>query len=365
MTISLRQRLVLMTVAIASVTLAGVAIFSRSVATLEINAHSLRRGAPIVTRPGTPLDTRPADPRTVTNVDEIQRTVNRYLLFALLIALAFALTAALSLSRFVLRPLHALTDSAAGIAEGRFDQRIPQEGRDDIGKLAVTFNTLADQLAHTEQLRRNLVGDISHELRTPLTRMRCQVEAMQDGVAPPTPEALRQINYEIRVLERLVDDLQDLSLSDAGQLKVNPTPLRIDELIRAVTVNLAVEFDLAPNLPPVLADARRVRQVLRNLLDNALRHAPADSTVTISARRQSTMIEVRVQDGGPTIPPEQLGLVFERFHQPDSPSHRADGGTGLGLAIVKHLVQAHGGRVWAESAPGEGATLIFTLPTIA
>ena len=296
---------------------------------------------------------------------EVRRSVNRSLLFAVLFAFAFALVAALALSRYILRPIRALTAAAARIAEGRFDQRVPQQGRDEIGSLAVTFNAMADRLAHTEQLRRNMVGDISHELRTPLTRMQCQVEAMQDGLAPATPEALRHIHEQIRVLERLVGDLQDLSLSDAGQLKLNPAPLRIDEMIRAVAKPQPIELDLAPNLPPVLADARRIRQILQNLIDNALRYGPEDATVTITARRQGTVIEIRVQDHGPGIPPEHLALIFERFHRVDDSRARSTGGTGLGLAIVKQLVVAHGGRVWAESALGEGTTLIFTLPTIA
>jgi two-component system, OmpR family, sensor histidine kinase BaeS len=434
MRISLRLRFVLVTMAIAGVTLAGIALFSRFVALQQIervtaspprprrDPESLRipllvhwnqmrswagvlpllerlagdssslllvsaeghtiaawpprtaagesrgivlRGAPAVSLPGATLYILPAEPAADSSRPDVRRSVNRSLLFAGLFAFAFALVAALALSSYILRPMRALIAAAARIAEGRLDQRIPQQGSDEIGSLAVTFNTMADRLAHTEQLRRNVVGDISHELRTPLTRMQCQVEAMQDGLAPATPEALRHVHEQIRVLERLVCDLQDLSLSDAGQLKLNPVPLRIDEIICAVAQPQPVALDLAPNLPPVLADARRIRQILQNLIDNALRHGPGDANVTITARRQGTAIEIRVQDHGPGIPPEQLPLIFERFHRLDDARARATGGTGLGLAIVKQLVVAHGGRVWAESPQGEGATLIFTLPTIA
>jgi two-component system sensor histidine kinase BaeS len=329
------------------------------------NRRMVLRGAPGVGLPGATLYILPAEPAADTSHSQVQNSVNRSLLLALLFAFAFALIAALVLSRYILRPMRALTAAAGRIAEGRFDQRVPLHGRDEIGSLAVIFNTMADRLAHSEQLRRTMVGDISHELRTPLTRMQCQVEAIQDGLAPSTPEAFRHIHEQIRILERLVDDLQDLSLSDAGQLKLNPAPLRIDEMIRSVAASQPVQLDLSPNLPPVLIDSRRIRQVLQNLIDNALRRCPEDATVTITARRQHTQIEIRVQDRGAAIPPEQLALLFERHHRVDDSRTRATGGTGLGLAIVKQLVVAHGGRVWAESAPGEGATLIFTLPTIA
>ena len=255
---------------------------------LEINSRTasgesrriVLRGAPGVSLPGATLYILPAEPAADSSRGEVRRSVNRSLLFAVLFAFAFALIAALVLSRYVLRPIRALTAAAARIAEGRFDQRVPLQGRDEIGSLAVTFNTMADRLAHTEQLRRNMVGDISHELRTPLTRMQCQVEAMQDGLAPATPEALRHIHEQIRVLERLVDDLQDLSLSDAGQLKLNPVPVRIDELIRALAGTQPIELDLAPNLPPVLADRAAFARSSQNLIDNALRYGPDDAAVT-------------------------------------------------------------------------------------
>jgi signal transduction histidine kinase len=329
------------------------------------NRRIVLRGAPGVELPGATLYILPAEPPAGSSNTDVRRSVNRSLLFAVLFAFSFALIAALVLSRYILRPIRALTAAAAQVAEGRFDQRVPQKGRDEIGSLAVAFNAMADRLAHTEQLRRNMVGDISHELRTPLTRMQCQVEAIQDGLAPATPETLGQIHEQIRALERLVGDLQDLSLSDAGQLKLNPAPLRVDEIIRAVAAPQQISLDFAPNLPPVLADARRMRQILQNLIDNALRYGPEDATVTITARRQGTVVEIRVRDRGPGIPPEHLALIFGRFHRVDDSRARSTGGTGLGLAIVKQLVVAHGGRVWAESAQGEGTTVIFTLPTIA
>ena len=325
----------------------------------------LLRGPPQLALPGATLYILPAERAGSTSQSEIRRTVNRSLLLAVLFAFSAALVAALLLSRYILRPIGALTAAAGQIAEGRYDQRVPAQGSDEIGSLAATFNSMADRLARTEQLRRNMVGDISHELRTPLTRMQCQVEAIQDGLAPGTPEALQQLHDQILHLDRLVDDLQDLSLSDAGQLKLTPVPVRVEDVIRDVAAGRPIELDLAPDLPPVLADRRRVRQILENLIDNALRYSPEGAPIRISTAGQPGAIEIRVQDRGPGIPPEHLALIFERFHRIDDSRSRATGGTGLGLAIVRHLVEAHGGRVRAESSSGHGATLIFTLPTLA
>lgn len=329
------------------------------------NRRLVLRGAPGVALPGATLYILPAEAEEASGRRAVYRSLDRSLLFAVLFAFGFALLAALVLSRYILRPIHALTAAAGQLAQGRIDQRVVEKSAAEIGALALSFNAMADRLAHTEQLRRNMVGDISQELRTPLTRLQCQVEAIQDGLAPATPEALGHIHEQIRILERLLDDLQDLSLSDAGQLKVNPAPLRLDDLIRALAASHPIALDLDRSLPPVLADSRRVRQILQNLIDNALLYGPEGGTIEIAARRVNTMVEIRVRDSGPGIPSEQLSLIFERFHRADNSRARAAGGTGLGLAIVKHLVLAHGGSVRAESEPGSGTTLIFTLPTIA
>jgi len=326
------------------------------------------RGSPRVPVPDATLYILPVETADATERSEISRNVNRTLFYAVLFAFAAALLAAVMLSRYVLRPVSALTTVAGEIAEGRYDQRVPAQGRDEIGRLAASINTMGDRLAHTEQLRRNMVGDISHELRTPLTRLQCQVEAIQDGLAPATLDALRQLHAQILHLGRLVDDLQDLSLSDAGQLKLTPVPLQLDalirEMVREFALDVPVQLALAPDLPPVLADRRRIRQIFENVISNAIRSSPQGAQIHISAVHLQREIEVRVQDAGPGIPPEHLSLVFERFHQVDDSRTRSTNGSGLGPAIVKLLVEAHGGRVRAENSR-VGTTLIFTLPTIA
>jgi signal transduction histidine kinase len=290
----------------------------------ELAQSHITLDSPRVALPGATLYLLPVESPGAELRSEITRNLNRSLLLAVLLAFTAALIAALLLSRFILRPVRALTAAAGEIAEGR--------------------------LAHAEQRRRDMAGDISRELRTPLTRLQCQLEAIQDGLAPATPDALHQLHDQILQLDRLVDDLKDLSLSDAGQLKLTPVTIRLDILICEVAEGRPIALDIAANLPPVLADQRRLRQVLENLIANALRYSPEGSSIGIAALHRSREIEVRVQDRGPGTAPEHLALLFD---------------TGLGLAIVKHLVEAHGGRVRAESSPGAGTTLIFTLPTLA
>lgn len=301
---------------------------------------------------------------------EVRAAVNRSLLHAVLVAFGAAILATLLLARYILRPVHALTAAAGRIAEGDFAQRVPVASRDEIGSLAHSFNSMADRLARTEQLRRNLVNDVSHELRTPLTRMRCQVEAIQDGLSPATPESIGGLHEQLLALERLVDDLQDLALSDAGQLKLTMAPVRLEGVIRSVADaarpmadgrGVTIQTEVPPDLPAVRADERRVRQILDNLLGNALRHAPGGSRVVIAARALSGAVEISVTDSGPGIPPEQVELVFERFYRVDDSRTRATGGSGLGLAIVKQLVEAQGGTVSVASTPGSGSTFRFTL----
>ena len=319
--------------------------------------------------------------------------VNRSLLLAAGVAglVALALTAALS--RGILGPIEALTAAARAMEQGDLSQRVQVRSRDELGVLAHAFNAMADGLARIEQLRRQLVTDVAHELRTPLTNIRGYLEALRDGVAAPTPELIGSLHDEALLLNRLVNDLQDLALAEAGQLRLDRRPVELAPLIEQAVgalgpalaeKDLRIATELPAALPEIYADAERIGQVLRNLLANAITHTPAGGSISIAAKcldRGWTMedggfatmvpcstlyrpsfILVSVADTGPGIAPEQLGLVFERFFRADPSRARATGGAGLGLAIVRQLVEAHGGQVWAESAPGQGATFLFTLP---
>jgi signal transduction histidine kinase len=298
-------------------------------------------------------------------------SVNRSLLVAIGTAGLVALFLTLLLSRSLLRPIGALTSAAQAMEKGDLSQRVAVETQGEIGELARAFNAMADGLARLEQLRRNMVTDIAHELRTPLSNVRGYLEALRDGVIQPTPETIASLHEEAMLLNRLVDDLQELALVEAGQLNLVRQPVQVGDVVeRAVQLlepnarekGLGIELCLAEDLPVIEADAERLGQVIRNLLDNALTNTPAGGEIRVSARAHDGQVEVSVQDTGRGIAPEHLPYVFERFYRADQSRTRSTGGSGLGLAIVKQLVEAHGGQVWIESQPGKGTTVTFTSP---
>jgi signal transduction histidine kinase len=232
-------------------------------------------------------------------------------------------------------------------------------------------NALSNSVSVSEQLRRHMVSDIAHELRTPLTNIRGYLEAIRDGVLTPQPAVVDSLYEETMLLNRLVEDLQDLALVEAGQLRLERQPIAVADVIektvaamqsRASEAGPSLATEIPADLPQVQADPERVGQVLRNLLSNALHHTPPEGHIGVCARSVPEGVEVAVADTGTGIPPEQAPYVFERFYRADPSRDRATGGAGLGLAIVKQLVEAHGGRVWLESEPGHGTTVHFTLP---
>lgn len=269
-------------------------------------------------------------------------------------------------------PLRKLTEAAQGIASGDLNQRVDIRSKDELGELGQAFNQMAQNLARAETLRRNMVADIAHELRTPLSVIQGSVEAILDGVFEPTRENVQSIHKETVLLSRLVDDLRELALAEAGQLRIEQEESNLAALIersvagishRARENGVTLTTDLSPHLPLVPADPQRIGQVLSNLLDNALRYTPSGREITVRATKTEGMVQVDVTDQGPGLARGELSLVFERFYRGDRARSRATGGAGLGLAIVKQLVEAHGGKVWAESGKGdEGATFSFTLP---
>lgn len=306
----------------------------------------------------------------VLDRDRMRRGVSSGLALALAIGGALALVLILTLSRAVLRPVRDLTAAARRMARGDLSTRVVTGARDEIGQLARSFNAMADALGLQETLRRNLVSDVAHELRTPLTNLRCQIEALEDGLAQPDAATLRSLREETLLLARLVEDLQQLSLAEAGALRLTLEPLAPADLVEsaltasrsaAAVAGVTLESKVPP-LSQVMADRERVAQVLRNLLTNALQHTPAGGSVTLRARSVDGAVEFAVCDTGPGIPAEHLALVFERFHRVDPSRARATGGAGLGLAIVRRLVEVHGGTVRAESEVGKGASFSFTLP---
>jgi signal transduction histidine kinase len=300
------------------------------------------------------------------------QSVRDSILLAGAIALIIALGLGILFVRRLARPLAELRVAAEQISQGRSPPRVHITSSDELGRLGQTFNQMAESLQRSEELRRQLILDIAHELRNPLMIQQSHVELLLDNVVPPTPEQLQTIYEQNLLLGRLVRDLQLLALADAGELQIVRVPTQFREILQRVIAHIhptleekqiALEAQIADDLPTVAVDPQRIEQVLLNLLDNACRYTPLGEKVVLSASREDGAVHVSVRDGGPGIAPEDLPHIFERFYRGDKSRARSSGGTGLGLAIAKALVEAHGGRIWAENAPQGGACFHFTVPT--
>jgi signal transduction histidine kinase len=312
-----------------------------------------------------------AQPTRLSPEDLFKRSVNRALLFAVVAGGLTTVVLAYLLSRRILGPIEALTAAARKLEAGDLDQRVALSGRDEIGQLGHAFDAMAGSLSRQNRLRRHMVTDIAHELRTPLSNVRGYLEALRDGVVEATPQLLDSVYEEAMLLSHLVDELQDLALAEAGQLSLSLQPVAVSDVLEqavraadatATAKGVALALRLPAGLPVVSADAKRLGQVLRNLIANALRHTPAGGQVTVAAETQGRSVRVSVCDTGEGIAPQHLPFVFERFYRADRSRARTTGGAGIGLTIVKQFVEAHGGAVEAESQPGRGTTFRFTLP---
>jgi signal transduction histidine kinase len=306
-----------------------------------------------------------------TSVGEMIRTVNRFLLLGALLAIAAATVVTIILSRRISRPVQELTVAAKRLGEGDFSHRVQFRDRGEIGELASTFNTMAESLERAEKLRKNMVTDVAHELRTPLSNIRGQLEAIDDRLIQPDSSTLSSIYEEALLISRLVDDLQELTLAEAGKLRLVRREEDIKLLIqRAVTTvhsvaaahKITLNKDLPDHLPSCKIDAQRIEQVLHNLLNNAILHTPEGGTITVAAKHVDRHVEISVSDTGSGIPEEDLPNIFERFYRVDRSRTRATGGSGLGLTISKGLVEAHGGSIHVESTRGKGSRFWFTIP---
>ena len=300
--------------------------------------------------------------------------INSSLWLAGFVAALVALALGLLFARQISSPIRTLTAAARRLGAGDVDQRVPVRGRrDELGELAEAFNSMAEAVGRQEMLRRQMAAAIAHELRNPLAIIQANLEAMLDGIRPLSAEEVADVHRETQLLSRLVTDLRDLSLVETGQLPlrkeltdlsalVHTSVARFSSQAEEKSVRLTVEA--SEDSPRADVDQDRVDQVLGNLLDNALRHTPSGGEVMVRLQPDARRGEVRVnvRDTGPGIPEEHLPNVFERFYRADLARTRTDGGSGIGLAVVKQLVEAHGGRVWAESQPGKGATFSFVLP---
>ncbi len=325
----------------------------------------------------TPFGTIFADPRPAANgpgteeVSALATSINWYLGWGGLLALAVAGLLTFLLSRRILAPVEALGSAARGLGRGDLSRRVEVRSKDEFGELAEAFNSMADDLTQAEQLRRNLVADVAHELRTPLSNIRGYLEAMRDGVLKPDAATLNSIYEETLLLDRIISDLHELAMVEAGQLTLLRQPYDLADLVKrgvaavrpaAEAKKLAVLVDIPPR--PVVADIdpERIGQVLRNLLSNAIAYTPEGGNVSVTLTEEGEQLQVSVTDTGPGIPPEALPYVFERFYRVDKSRTRATGGAGLGLTIAKRLVELHGGAIEVQSEPGKGSCFTFTVP---
>jgi len=340
----------------------------------RLSASTLAQGTPLNLdgRPiGTLLIIHSADVALDVAGQAFLRQVQTSLVWAALLAVLLALALGLLVTRLLTAPLAHLTQAATSIAHGDLQQHVAIRGTDEIGKLGEAFNRMAASLVEAETLRKNLVADVAHELRTPLTIIQGNLQAILDGVYPLAPGQIAGIYDETRLLTRLVDDLHDLALADAGKLRLDRAPVDPVALAQSAIehftpaaegAGVRLELRAHGKVGPVEGDADRLAQVLRNLLGNALRHTPAGGLVTVQVRQLADQVQLQVADTGSGISPEDLPHIFDRFYRSDKSRSRPGGGAGLGLAIARQLVSAHGGQIEVESTPGEGTTFTVTLP---
>jgi signal transduction histidine kinase len=297
--------------------------------------------------------------------------VRRMLWIGALAALGVALIAGGFLFRSITAPLRELTAASEAIAEGDLSVRADVRGHDEVAQLADAFNSMAGSLARMEEARRNQTADIAHELRTPLTVLQGTLEAMLDGVYPADRENLQAALIQTRTLSRLIEDLRILALADAGKLHLEKDIVTLESFLKGVVEayqpqakaeGIALALETPTGLPVVSADRDRLAQVMGNLLSNTLQYVPEGGHVGVEAEGGGREVVVRVKDDGPGVPPEDLPHVFERFWRADPARRQATGGSGLGLSIARYIVEAHGGRMWAEETPGGGLTVAFLLP---
>jgi signal transduction histidine kinase len=307
---------------------------------------------------------------------ELEASFRESVINALALAGIAAVLAAAAISWLVsnriVSPLQALVDLSRRIAGGHYEQRLHLDTDDELAELVESFNQMAASLAETETMRQQLLGDVTHELNTPLASIKGYMEGLQDGVLPATPATFQLVHREASRLQRLVQDLQELSQAEAGQIGLRIDACQPRSVIEPVVERMRPQFRekgitlhiaLPDDLPAVRADSDRAAQVLTNLLGNALQYTPAGGEVTVAAAGEGQHVRFTVADTGIGLAPDDLERIFQRFYRVDKSRSRASGGSGIGLTVARYLVEAQGGEIYAESAgTGQGSRFAFTLP---
>ena len=269
------------------------------------------------------------------------------------------------------RPLGQIFSAIDSVAEGDLSVRVPEDNSPQFQELINRFNKMVSELERAEQQRRNLTADIAHELRTPLHIIQGNLEGIIDGVYKPTNEHINNTLDETKLLARLVNDLQTLSLAEAGQLPLHPTRFLLADLMEdltsgfsahAASLGISLNSNVADPSKEITADYDRLNQVLSNLISNAIRHTPQRGTISIESETIQNGIRIKVKDTGSGIPAEDIPFIFDRFWRADKSRTREGAShSGLGLAIAKQLIHAHGGTIEVSSKINEGTTFIIEL----
>ena len=302
-------------------------------------------------------------------VNEIGLALNFRAGFRAGVAAVIALGMVQLMARGMTSPLRSMERAATAMASGDLTKRVSVRSADEVGRLAVAFNHMADELAAEDQHRRDLIANVSHELRTPISALRATLENVVDGVVAPEPALLRTMLAQTERLQRLVSQLLDLSRLESGGTPLHQVPFPAADLLDAVADEAALHspdlhFDVLvdPDDLVVHGDPERLHQVLANLVENAARFTPDDAPVTLTARRAGGQVVFEVTDRGPGIPEASLTRVFERFYRTDEARSTDEGGSGLGLAIARWIVELHGGTIRAEGVDPHGCRMVVVLP---
>jgi signal transduction histidine kinase len=299
------------------------------------------------------------------------RNINLGFILAGVLGLVLALALSFVLAGRISKPLSKLTAATRRIAGGVYEERVLVGGGREVEELGDAFNTLAESLDRNEQVRKNMVADIAHELRNPLATLRGQLELLQAGTIEYDSETIDSLMEDAVVLSRLVEDLRQLSIVEAGQLDLELAPVAVEDVLQEMVSRFKHETSLKhlvlqqkaePGLPPISADRVRLGQVLSNLVANSIVHTPEGGSITVEAIRTDRDVTFTVRDTGSGVSGEDLPLLFERFYRTDRSRSRETGGAGLGLSIAKSMVEAHGGRIWIDSTAGKGTAIFFTIP---
>ena len=290
----------------------------------------------------------------------------------LVIVGSVAIIAGIGMSRSLTRPLRELEETAEAFSHQDLSQRVTVRGTKEVQAVAVQFNEMAQRLEQEESLRRNLLADVAHELRHPVHILQGNLQAILDDVYPLSKEEIARLADQTRQLTTLINDLHELAQAEAHQLPLHKQETDIAQLVKdtavsfkpaAVTKKIDLQVELLGTIPMLDVDASRMRQVLHNLLDNALRHTPENGRVLVTVEQTGTGLQIKVADSGVGIKPEDLAHIFARFYRADTTRNREQDSAGLGLAIAHAIIEAHGGSVTVTSPGlGQGSTFILTLP---